>query len=208
MERESLRAQFFGKRLLDIGGGFSGLGPLLAKVGANVTVADPIFFEPDALERFRSEKSRISQFIEDAQAILENPRLATTSKQTPLLRENLKHFEEILYEMSAWDTYDPKIEKNLTRIAGLAENLFEVPDGVMDGVFLINVVGKDTFSPNEAFEEICRVLIPGGRVFIANHPENGLHQIHAFVRLFLQRGWKMQFQQGPQFSLWQIDSIE
>jgi SAM-dependent methyltransferase len=185
-DAESVRTFFLGKAVLDIGGGFGGAPRIFLGIARHVTVADPIFAEPNWNELFLSDLGKIGMKMD----LLKGKIREALESERSGLEARLIESSRIRAEMLFWVDFNPIAPRGgLSINPSYGEHLVNVPDSSQDVVFLNHVLFKDTAYPERILVEAFRVLASGGKIFVNNtHSDEKVRFFRGF-----EKDWNVVF---------------
>lgn len=154
------------KNILDIGGGFGWVAPILANSAKQIIVIDPVFREPNFHLLFQEDIWRIERLIESSSSYN-----ADISDSIQLLRaRNHQEQKQVQKELLWWNDYQPKeIHSHIQRNTSYGEKLEGITDNSMDVIFLNYVISKKTVDIEGVVKEITRVLKKDGYVIVSDN---------------------------------------
>lgn len=169
---------FLDKNVLDIGGWFGGIAPILSNSASHITVVDPIFKEKNLeslyLKDLKNMENHIHFQFEDNGPI--TPELARRREKNAV--NSKKVYEEVLW----WKTYDPAgIHNHIQRNPSYGENLVWIPGSSQDYIFVNYVLLKTTVRQIEFLDEMNRVLKTDWQIIISDYemPQEVLSMIRS-----------------------------
>ncbi len=165
--KNGIYPDFLNKNVLDIGGGFGGIAPVLSNSASQIIVADPMFWENNIEELYREDEKRILHRIKLRNIFLEkNPHLSH-------IQANITEAKIVKDEFDWWKTYDPndlhKNHKHIKRNPSYGENLVWIPSNSQDYIFVNYVLLKTTVRQIEFLDEMNRVLKTGWQIIISDY---------------------------------------
>lgn len=167
---------FLDKNVLDVGGGFGGIAPVLSNSASQIIVADPIFWENDIEESYKEDEKRILHRITLRNIFLEkNPHLSHV--QTDITEATI-----VKDEFYWWKTYDPVGKhRHIQRNPSYGEHLVWILSNSQDYIFVNYVLSKTTVHQIEFLEEMNRVLKTGWQIIISDYemPEDRLSLVRS-----------------------------
>lgn len=155
---------FLDKNVLDVGGGFGGIAPVLSNSASQIIVADPIFWENDIEESYKEDEKRILHRITLRNIFLEkNPHLSH-------IQADITEATIVKDEFDWWKTYDPVGKhRHIQRNPSYGEHLVWILSNSQDYIFVNYVLSKTTVHQIEFLEEMNRVLKTGWQIIISDY---------------------------------------
>lgn len=153
------------KHILDIGGGFWWVAPILGNSAQQITVVDPIFRENKYNDLYQEDICRMEKFMTTFE-----PWQRNISDTARLLRiKNLNEQKQVQKELLWWKEYDSTWKhSHIKRNASYGENLEWIQDNSIDVIFIKHVISKKTVHPENFLKEIQRVLKQNGYIIISD----------------------------------------
>lgn len=163
---DGIYPDFQWKKILDIGGGFGWVAPILWESAAEITVVDPVFREKNHTTLYEEDIGRIERLIWSL-SLWD----ASISPETQLLRaKNLREQRQVQQELLWWKTYDPAWkDRHIRRNDSYGEHLVGIPVDSIDVIFVDYVISKKTVDPEKFLQETHRVLKKNGHIIISDN---------------------------------------
>ena len=158
---------FLEKNVLDIGGWFGWLAPVLSHSAQQITVVDPIFNEKNFDDYYRDDLRK----LESKRQLIQQYSTSDIPDSVRLIRQrNLNEMDKVYKESLWWKEYD-SIEEHahIKRNPSYGENLVWIPDESQDFVFANYVLLKDTVRPEDFLHEVIRVLKKWGTLIVSDY---------------------------------------
>lgn len=172
------------KNILDIGGGFGWVAPILGNSAKQITVVDPVFREDNYNELYLEDIWRIERLMTHLESWVKNISAETQSLRT----RNHNEQKQVQRELLWWKEYDPNWEhSHIKRNASYGENIEWIPDNSIDVIFINYVLSKKTVHPEDFLKEIQRVLKPNGYIIVSDNDMT--------AELLNQLFWSLNFQE-------------
>jgi SAM-dependent methyltransferase len=171
--KNNIYPDFLNKNVLDIGGGFGGIAPVLSNSASQIIVVDPIFNEKNLESLYLTDLSG----MENRTHLQFDDTIPVSPECLQIRAKNIVNTKKVYEEVLWWKTYDPNgRHKHIKRNPSYGEHLVWIPSNSQDFVFVNYVFLKTTVRQIEFLNEMNRVLKTGWQIIISDYemPEDRL----------------------------------
>ena len=173
---DDMYPDFSGKSVIDIGGGFGWIAPLLSDSVWEITVVDPVFREADIDILYEDDIWKVERQF---QMFSEPPSPDLTPEILRLREKNLQEKKRLYNELLWWRNYESNGEHaHIKRNPSYGENLIWIESDSQDFAFVNYVITKETVNPKVFLQEAARVLKKWGKLILRDY-----HMSDTIIRL-------------------------